>query len=295
MARYNHGSIRVYYRLWLYGGVGLHQPAVRKESEQSRIAAETQNGKLLAQQEENVRKTQALEEAQTEEKRRQWVNEGLNQILQAIRQVENHESIFDELIVTTVKYLKANQGGLFVVDRHEEDTHIRLATCYAYERKKFVTKTIAPGEGLIGQVFLEKQYTYLTDIPANYVRITSGLGEATPTALLIVPLIINEVVEGILEIASFQKFAEHEIEFLEKAGEVIASYIQSQRMMLETQQLLQQAREQSEELQATEEEMRQNMEEMQATHEQHERSMEEMKQEREALFARINDLERQEA
>lgn len=253
-------------------GVLIISHGSEKETEQSRREAEEQNSRLLAQQEDNVRKTQALEEAQTEEKKRQWISDGLSLISEVVRRVENQESVFDKLILTTVKYLEANQGGLFVIDRDEENTQIRLAACYAYERKKYIEKTIAPGEGLIGQAFLEKEPTYLTDIPADYVRITSGLGKANPSALLIMPMKVNDVVEGILEVASFREFAEHEIEFLDKAGEIIASHVQTQRMMQETQQLLVQAKEQSEELQATEEEMRQNMEEMQATQESADRS-----------------------
>ena len=93
------------------------------------------------------------------------------------------------------------------------------------------------------------------------------MGKATPTSLLIVPLKVNETVEGVLELAGFAEFEEYKITFLVKLGEVVASFIQNERVMQQTKYLLDQAQEQSEEMRAQEEEMRQNMEELQATQE----------------------------
>jgi GAF domain-containing protein len=130
-----------------------------------------------------------------------------------------------------------------------------------------VNKQIAVGEGLLGQAYLEKDTIYLTDIPAGYLQITSGLGEANPACLLIVPLKTQDSVEGVLEIASFREFEDHEIAFVEKLAESIAAAIASVRINERTQNLLQEARQQAEELRSQEEEMRQNMEELVATQE----------------------------
>ncbi len=249
-------------------GLAVLNRQSEEESNQSRVEAEKRNQTLLEKQEENAQKTKELEAAQAEEKKRQWAADGIAQISEIVRKSSGNEDIFDLLIAATVKYTKANQGGMFVVDRIDENNKtIELAACYAYERKKFIEKTITPGEGLVGQAFLEKEPLYFTEIPENYVKITSGLGKATPTSLLIVPMKVNEAVEGILEIASFQTFEEYEITFFQNLGEVIASFIQNERIMQQTRQLLAQAQEQSEEMRAQEEEMRQNMEELQATQE----------------------------
>jgi len=254
--------------------------------EKARVEVEERNQKLISEQEDNNRKTRELEAAQTEEQKRQWAAEGIAQISEIVRHTGSKESLFDQLISATVKYLKANQGGLFVVDRSESEVAIQLAACYAYERKKYIHKTIHPGEGLIGQTYLEAEYLHFTEIPENYVNISSGLGKATPTSLIIMPLKVNEEVEGILELASFKHFEEHEITFLERLGEVMAAYIQNQRVMLQTQHLLEQAQEQGEEMRAQEEEMRQNMEELQAT-------QEEMHRKEQEYQTRIQELEQQ--
>ena len=117
----------------------------------------------------------------------------------------------------------------------------------------------------------------MTKIPKEYVTITSGLGNGTPTSLLIVPMKLNETTEGVLELASFKKFAPHEIEFAEQVGEIIASAIFNARVSERTSKMLAELQQQSEEMRSQEEEMRQNMEEMQATQEAMERQAAEMK------------------
>ena len=273
----------------------------------SRQETEAFNEQLLREKQDNEQKAKALQEAQENERRQQWVNIGINQISEVIRtqprEAKEHsqDDIFDAILTSVVKYLKVVQGGFYVVDTSEDDadtsstesTQIRLAACYAYERKKYISQVIQPGEGLLGQVYLEKQPSYFSKVPEDYVRITSGLGQACPQYLLIVPLMVNDTVEGLIELASFTLLEDYQRIFVEQAGEVIAAFIQSNRNVSSMEVLLRKAQEQSEELIAQEEEIRQNMEEMQATHEHHERMVSEMKQEREALLARITELEGQ--
>jgi GAF domain-containing protein len=122
------------------------------------------------------------------------------------------------------------------------------------------------------------------------MKITSGLGEDNPKALLIVPLIYNDVIYGLIEIASFSEYPPHVVEFIERIGESIAATISSSKAQMQTALLLEQSQQQAEEMSSQEEEMRQNMEELRATQEQSTRREEELQQEVLELRKRLKDL-----
>lgn len=204
-----------------------------------------------------------------EDEIRLWSTEGVYKFAEIVRQYQDDLNLLaDNITTNVVKWMGANQATLFFVSEQENrEVVLEQKSCYAYNRKKFLTKTIEPGEGLIGQTYLEKEITYLTDVPQNYVQISSGLGGATPASLILVPLMFNDRVEGVLEIASFKKMQSHEIQFLERIGEIIASSIVTIRSSQEMKRLMDGMTIQSEDMKSQEEEMRQNMEELQATQE----------------------------
>ncbi len=225
------------------------------------IGIDDELGKSLVEMSTN------LKSAEIEDGKRSWSMAGLTKLAEIIR-VSNHDlvGLSNNLIVFLVKYLDANQGGLFVLDdSNPEQKFLELKACYAYERKKFLEKRIALDEGLLGQSVQENDTIYLTDIPQDYMSITSGLGTGNPSSLIIVPLKTEESVVGALEIASFKVFEAHEREFLEKASESIASSILTSRINENTSRLLRESQDLTEQLRQQEEEVRQNMEELQAT------------------------------
>ncbi|HYX06662.1 MAG TPA: PAS domain-containing protein [Bacteroidales bacterium] len=211
-----------------------------------------------------------------EEEKRRWTNEGLALFADVLRQHNDNMSLLsDNIIQNLVNYLEANQGGLFLYKENEdEEDYLELASAFAYNRKKYLEKQIKIGEGLVGTCAIEKEKIYLTQLPEDYINITSGLGDATPKALLLVPLKLEEEVMGVIEIASFNEFSEHEVDFVEKIAQSIASTLSTAKINEKTTLLLEQSNKQAEEMAQQEEEMRQNMEELQATQEDLKRQME---------------------
>lgn len=217
-----------------------------------------------------------LKDVAIKEQQRKWVTEGVAKFAELLRDNSNIDNLAVEIIRNLVKYLNANQGGLFIKEHdHHNQAYLELKGCYAYDRNKFLQKRIEEGEGLIGQSWIEKDKIFLTDVPESYLKITSGLGLAKPRCVLIVPLIYNEEVNGVIELASFNVFQDFEIEFIEKVAQSTASTLSSVMVNQRTSKLLQESRELAEQLRSQEEELRQNQEEMQATAEETERRLNE--------------------
>lgn len=210
-----------------------------------------------------------LKQTAEEDRRRNWSTTGQAQIGEILRTTTAHPSeLYDNIIRFLVKYTKSNQGGIFIFnDDNPADTHLELLGCYAFERKKYLTKRVTIGAGLVGQCFLEGERIYLTEVPNEYISITSGLGGTNPNAVLIVPLKVNEKVHGVIELASFHNYHDFEIELVEKLAESIASTISGVKVNETTRTLLERTQQQAEEMKSQEEEIRQNMEELEATQE----------------------------
>ena len=123
-----------------------------------------------------------------EDEQRNWASQGIAKFSDILRQNnDNIEKLSYDVISSLVKYCDANQGGLFIVnDDDQNDKFIEMASAYAFNRKKFLEKRIEIGVGLVGRAIQEAETIYVTDIPENYITITSGLGDDNPKSILIV-------------------------------------------------------------------------------------------------------------
>ncbi len=238
-------------------------------SELKLLSDEDVLGRSLIEMSESLRRAEDEEKKRKiEDEKRRWLNEGLAKFGDILRQNnDNLSKLGDELIKNLVWYLNASLGGVFVKIEESNPVRFDLASAFAYDRNRYLSKSFELGEGLVGSCAAERHTLFLTEIPQEYIEITSGLGDTNPTSLLLVPLIIEDDVLGVIELASLKRFADFEIDFLEKLGESIASTLRTVRINQKTAELLRKSQEQTEIMVSQEEEMRQNLEELQATQE----------------------------
>ncbi len=198
-----------------------------------------------------------------------WIVQGENLFAQILREYnQDLDTLAYQVISNLVKYTGSAQGGLFIVnDDDPENKYLELIAAYAYDRRKFLEKKIPFGVGLVGRSVLEGETIHITNVPPDYLSITSGLGDHSPSSLLIVPFKFNEIIYAVVELASFEGYRAHVRRFVERIGVSVASTIANVRITQKTQELVKQLRARSQELAAQEEEMRQNLEEMRATQE----------------------------
>lgn len=228
-----------------------------------------------------------LNSADIKEKNRNWINTGLANFGNILRKDSlSMEELCQQIIQYIVKYLNANQGALFFINENEttKEQYWEMMACCAYEKIRYEEKKTGIKDGLLGRIYLEKEYLFFTDVPQNYVRITSGIGEATPSCLMLLPLKTNDSVVGALEIATFTPFKPHEQDFLFKIADTVASAVSSLKTNYKTIKLLETTQFQAEHMRAQEEELRQNLEELSTT-------QEEMQIKENGYLARIAELE----
>jgi PAS domain S-box-containing protein len=208
-----------------------------------------------------VRNREVERQRRLDERQRNWVSEGLAEFGDILRTHSRElESMAYAVVSGMVRYLDANQGAIYMTEEEGDEKLLKMIACHAYDRKKFPDKQIRWGEGLIGAVAMEKKGYYTDKIPDGYLTITSGLGKANPRFLVIEPLVWNDRVFGILEIASFKPMEDYKLQFIARVAENVATTINTMESNLRTEQLLKETRAQADQLARQEEQVRQNME-----------------------------------
>ena len=248
----------------------------------------------------NMRDT--LKKVEVEEDRRRWTAEGFAKLSEILRlNNQNVKSLTKEILAGLVPYLGANQGAIFLTQDEalvskQDEISLLLTATYAYNRHKYLKETVTVGrdyaQGLVGQVFLEKAPLYLEQMPKEYLRISSGLGDASPSNVLLIPLIADQKNYGVMEIASFSHILPHQVKFIENISQSIALTINTVRINEKTKILLEESQRQGEQLKSQEEEMRQNVEELATTQEEMQRRQTELESQNRRVEANTQILQK---
>lgn len=211
---------------------------------------------------------------QEKEKIQTWVNNGIALVNEIISQNKSDfKMLSNRALVDMIKYVDARVGAMFLVDKDAEGNQIleMVANYGCGTDYKLANNVVYPGNGLVGATFADKEIRHITDVPDNYLKVSSGLGKSTPKSLLLIPMIYEEQAVGVVEIASFNEFTEAEINLLKRCADIIAGSIKTVRMNEENLNLIGQFKQQAELLQQKEENMRHSLNELEYYREMYEK------------------------
>jgi HAMP domain-containing protein/signal transduction histidine kinase/CheY-like chemotaxis protein len=159
--------------------------------------------------------------------------------------------------------VSAQHAVFYILDSTRETPQLSLLASYAHKAQGAAGAQLALGEGLIGQCALEKEKILLTNVPADYIRISSGLGDAPPHNIIVLPVVFEGQVKGVLELASFERFNPTHQGFLDQLTESIGIVLNTIEANMRTEDLLKQSQSLAHELQSRQEELQNTNQELQ--------------------------------
>ena len=206
-----------------------------------------------------------LQETSQKEAEQNWIAKGKEIVSRVLSQQTNIDDLAYNTLVELIKYTDTIQGAFYIFDE-EKERLINIAT-YAYQRRKYINQEFKIGQGLVGQAAYEKDLIYRADLPEDYITISSGiLGDKKPGSILIVPLISDEKIQGIIELASlYDRIDEKSIQLIKEQSNVIAQTLFNLKVNMRTEKLLAESQELTKKLQKNEDVLRQNAKQMKQT------------------------------
>src|SRR5262249_30332224 len=180
--------------------------------------------------------------------------------------------------------VNAQQGIFYINDSAEgEQPLLKLLDSYAYNERTALANEIQLGEGLVGQCALEKELILISDVPDNYIKISSGLGEATPLSIIVLPVLFEGQVKAVIELATFHRFSEIHLNFLDQLTESLGIVLNTIAATMRTEELLKQSQALAEELNKTNKRLEQQAATLQASEELLKSQQEQLQQTNEEL------------
>jgi signal transduction histidine kinase/DNA-binding response OmpR family regulator len=217
-----------------------------------------------------------------------WIQTGLSTINNILMSEKPLDQICKSVLSKMISYLNADIGTLYLINRSE---YLELQCTHATIKKDLVPKMIALGETRLGQAAINKKPVFLSHIPEGYLSISSSTGKAQPAHLLLLPLVNNNELEGVIEIASFSPFHSIAERFVSQVSINIATTLHSIKSKLQLQELLEEVQAQSEELQLKHTELENLNTELEAQAQKLQASEEELKVQQEELIQSNQELE----
>jgi HAMP domain-containing protein/GAF domain-containing protein len=223
-----------------------------------------------------------------------WLNSNMARFTGMLQGERDLETVTRLIMSELTPLVGAQHGAFFMMespDGEGDDFELRLISTYGYKQRKNVPNKFKIGEALVGQAALEQKPILVTQAPDDYVRISSGLGEGLPINLIVLPVLFEDQVLAVIELASFQRFATVQQAFLEQLSETIGVVLNTIQANMRTEELLSQSQGLTQELQSQSEELQAQQEELQQTNKELEEQAASLKASEELLQTQQEELQ----
>ncbi|HVU50333.1 MAG TPA: response regulator [Polyangia bacterium] len=192
-----------------------------------------------------------------------WLKTNLAKFTRMMQGQRDLVSVTQQILSELAPLVTAQHGVFYLAEKETEkddhagsDMRLKLLSSYAYKERKHLSNTFAVGEGLVGQCAFEKQRILLDNVPSNYIQISSGLGEAPPLNIIVLPVLFEGQVNAVIELASYNRFSEIHQTFLDQLTESIGIVLNTIAAGMRTEALLKQSQSLTQELQSGQNELR---------------------------------------
>jgi signal transduction histidine kinase/CheY-like chemotaxis protein/HAMP domain-containing protein len=206
-----------------------------------------------------------LRETTLRNQEQDWLKSNLAKFTQMLQGQRDLNTVTKRILSELAQVVTAHYGAFYILKQEDETQAAKLSlyATYAYKSEKNVPREFAIGEGLVGQCAQEKERILITNVPKNYIKISSGLGEGRPLNLIILPVLFENKVKAVIELASFDTFSQTHLDFLEQLTESIGIVLNTIETNTRTEELLSQSQSLANELKIQQEELRRTNDELQ--------------------------------
>ena len=203
-----------------------------------------------------LRETTRLNEEQD------WLKTNLTRFTRMLQGQRDLLTVAHQVLSELAQVVDAQHGAFYMMRREEDEASLQLFASYAYTERKNLSQNFGMGEAMVGQAALERKRILVTDVPESYVHVSSALGDAPPRNLVVVPVVFEDQVKGVIELATFQPFSEIQLDFMDQLMESLGIVVATIEATMRTDDLLRQSQGMAEELQTQQEELQQTNEDL---------------------------------
>ena len=198
-----------------------------------------------------------LKETTLRNQEQDWLKSNLAQFTQMLQGQKDLNTVTRRILSELAQVVNAQKGMFYILEQDEslQNQKLKLFAAYAYGDEVNISKEFSLGEGLVGQCAVDKERILLTNVPKDYIKIGSGLGEASPVNLIVLPVLFETEIKAVIELASFDTFSETHLDFLSQLTESIGIVLNTIEANSRTEDLLEQSQSLADELRRTNEEL----------------------------------------